>query len=422
MYEPEGRQYPNLAFLWPAFAAAATSNMAAIAARQFAELAVGADEAAAREPSWATPNTIKLELKTVRLRDFSTAATGAPTLLCAPFALHGGAIADFAIGHSLVGALCQAGLQRVFVTDWRSADDDMRLLTIDDYLAQLNVLVDDIGAPVDLIGLCQGGWMALVYAARFPEKVRKLVLAGAPVDLAAASSSLSQIADMSPLPWFHQLVQIGDGRVPGRKVMKFWGTGTVGTDDARQALQIEEPVDAAAFAELEARFYAWYAWTLDLPGTFFLEVVEKLYRRNELAAGKFVALGRRVDLKSVALPIFLLAAQDDELVAPPQLFATEQLVATPPHQLRKARRRAITSACSIGQIDARTYLAGHRALAAQAGGRRDAAGRDLDAPVERTEAQRRYVLDGAVVTWLCHLARVAENGRGFRSPLRPKSD
>ena len=336
MYEPEGRQYPNLAFLWPAFAAAATSNMAAIAARQFAELAVGADEAAAREPSWATPNTIKLELKTVRLRDFSTAAIGAPTLLCAPFALHDGAIADFAIGHSLVGALCQAGLQRVFVTDWRSADDDMRLLTIDDYLAQLNVLVDDIGAPVDLIGLCQGGWMALVYAARFPEKVRKLVLAGAPVDLAAvvflavADRRHESVAVVSPIG--------ADRRRPGSRTEsdEILGTGTVGTDDARQALQIEEPVDAAAFAELEARFHAWYAWTLDLPGTFFLEVVEKLYRRNELAAGKFVALGRRVDLKSVALPIFLLAAQDDELVAPPQLFATEQLVATPPHQLRKA--------------------------------------------------------------------------------------
>ncbi len=336
MYEPEGRQYPNLAFLWPAFAAAATSNMAAIAARQFAELAVGVDETPAREPSWATPNTVRLELKTVRLRDFSTAAAGVPTLLCAPFALHGAAIADFAIGHSLVGALRQAGLQRVFVTDWRSAEDDMRLLTIDDYLAQLNVLVDDIGAPVDLIGLCQGGWMALVYAARFPQKVRKLVLAGAPVDVGAAASSLSQIADMSPLPWFHELVQIGDGRVPGRKVMKFWGTGTAGSNDARQALQIEEPVDAAAFAEIEARFHAWYAWTLDLPGTFFLEVVEKLYRRNELAAGKFVALGQRVDLKSVAPPIYLLAARDDELVAPPQLFAAEHLVATPPHQVRKA--------------------------------------------------------------------------------------
>jgi poly(3-hydroxybutyrate) depolymerase len=335
MYEPDARQYPNLAFLLPAFAAAATSDMAAFAARHFAELAVGADETPVREPGWATPNAIKLELKTMRLRDFSTESVGVPTLLCAPFALHGAAITDFAPGHSLVAALRQAGLLRVFVTDWRSADGPMHLLTIDDYLAQLNVAVDEIGPPVDLIGLCQGGWMSLVYAARFPEKVRKLVLAGAPVDLTAASSSLSELADRSPLPWFRQLIKIGDGRVPGRKVMKFWGTGTVESSDAHRVLQTQEPADSAAFAALEALFREWYAFTLDLPGPFFLEVVEKLYRRNELAAGAFVALGQRVDLKNIAMPMFLLAARDDELVAPPQLFATEQLVATPAHSVRK---------------------------------------------------------------------------------------
>jgi pimeloyl-ACP methyl ester carboxylesterase len=51
--------------------------------------------------------------------------------------------------------------------------------------AELNVVVDEIGGMADLVGLCQGGWMALVYAARFPAKVRKLVLAGASIDIAA---------------------------------------------------------------------------------------------------------------------------------------------------------------------------------------------------------------------------------------------
>jgi pimeloyl-ACP methyl ester carboxylesterase len=86
---------------------------------------------------------------------------------------------------------------------------------------------------------------------------------------------------------------------------------------------------------LEAAFRDWYAWTVNLPGPYFLETVEKLYKRNEIAAGTFEALGRPVDLKKIEAPLFLLAARYDELVTPPQLFAVERLVGTPPHDIRK---------------------------------------------------------------------------------------
>jgi poly(3-hydroxyalkanoate) synthetase len=245
-------------------------------------------------------------------------------------------MSDLAPGHSLVAALRGADLRRLYVVDWRTASADMRFLGIDDYLADLNVLVDAVDAPVDLIGLCQGGWLALVYAARFPAKVRKLVLAGAPIDIAAAQSALSVLAGDSPLAIFRELVRLGDGLVPGRKVLKFWGPQAVGTDDIRQALQIERPMDAAELGRLEARFGDWYAWTVDLPGDYFLDVVDKIYKRNEIAAGSFVALGQKIVLATVHSPIFLLAARDDELVAPPQLFAVERLVGSAPHDIRKA--------------------------------------------------------------------------------------
>jgi poly(3-hydroxyalkanoate) synthetase len=163
-------------------------------------------------------------------------------------------VADFATGHSLVAALRQAGLQRLFVTDWRSATSEMRFLGVDDYLAELNVVVDEIGDMADLVGLCQGGWMALVYAARFPAKVRKLVLAGASIDIAAASSALSRLAEATPLAVFHELVRLGDGLVPGRRVQKFWGVESASTQHVRQVLQIDDSCRAAALTRLEGSF------------------------------------------------------------------------------------------------------------------------------------------------------------------------
>jgi len=146
MYEPSNSPFSNLAFFWPALAAASASEIAAAAARRFIDLAVGPDMGpAASEPKWATPNTIALELKTVLLRDFSIEQHGLATLVCAPLTLHGAAVADFAPGHSLVATLRDAGISRVFVTDWRSAQSDMRFLAIDNYLADLNVVVDQLG-------------------------------------------------------------------------------------------------------------------------------------------------------------------------------------------------------------------------------------------------------------------------------------
>jgi poly-beta-hydroxyalkanoate depolymerase len=206
-----GTEFLSGAFLWPAFIAASASEIA----KEFAGLALGSgphDDAI--EPPWATPKKMALDLRSVRLRDFSIASAGPVTLVCAPFALHGASIADFAPDHSLVGALLGAGLDRVFVTDWCSADAEMGFHSVDSYLADLNVAVDRVGGAVDLIGLCQGGWMALIYAARFPAKVRKLVLAGAPIDLAAGQSYLSHLARATPLAIFKELVEFGEG-APG---------------------------------------------------------------------------------------------------------------------------------------------------------------------------------------------------------------
>ena len=298
-------------------------------------MGLDADGERAQEPEGATPGRIALELKTVRLRDFAMTGNGIPTLLCTPLSLHGAMIADLAAGHSLVAALRGAGIERLFMADWRSAGADMRFLGIDDYLADLNVLVDQIGGLVDLVGLCQGGWLSLVYAARFPGKVRKLVIAGAPVDIAAGQSALSAVAAATPLAMFQGLVDLGNGRIIGRDVARFWGNETLEVDNISQSLQMLQPAGSPEFTRLEAIFKTWNSWTIDVPGTYYLEVIDKLYKRNELAAGNFIALGQKIDLSRLTLPMYLLAGSADEVVAPEQLLAAERLVGTPAEDFRR---------------------------------------------------------------------------------------
>ena len=292
---PNAGDHPlaTLGLLWPTIVAEEVSEFSAAVARGLTYLACDLPAAiTVTEPCWVTPNEIVLELESVRLRCFGQPGKTQPVLVCAPFALHAATITDLAPGYSLIESLQTSTQAAVYVTDWRSANLDRGSRGIDDYLADLNVLVDELGGRSDLVGLCQGGWMGLAYAARFPRKVSKLVLAGAPIDIAAEDSLLSQLAHSTPMAVFKEMVTLGGGLMLGRRLFQFWQPQSLDTAVIRSTLQVENSIGTDSFRHLEARFREWYAWTFDLPGRFYLEAVERIYLKNELQRGASQGSGR----------------------------------------------------------------------------------------------------------------------------------
>jgi poly(3-hydroxyalkanoate) synthetase len=321
--------------LWPTLAAVEAGS--AMARQMFGAFSAPTAAPATPEPDWASENQIVLELGAARLRGFASAPGQegrTPIVVCAPFALHDARIADLCEGHSLMATLAAGGAP-LFLVDWLSARETQAFRTIDDYLADLNILVDEIGGKADFIGLCQGGWLSLIYAARFPAKAGKLVLAAAPIDIEAAPSPLSVLARSTPIETFHELVRLGRGLVCGAQALHFWRIEMETPERIHALLQSALPLDSPQFQAQAALFHAWSAHVLDLPGAYYLEVVEKFYKRNELAKGEFYALGKRIDLSAMRRPLYLIAARDDEVTSPEQTFACARLVGTP----RAAQRR-----------------------------------------------------------------------------------
>ena len=262
------------------------------------------------EPAWTTPERTLLDLPALRVHEFE-GGRGPPVLLVAPFALHGPVLADLAPGHSLAERLLAEKVGRLFLAECKTATPATRLLGIDDYLAALLVATEEFGEVVTLVGLCQGGWLSLMFAARFPSKVSRLILAGAPLDLDAAMSGIVAAARNTPPEAVQALVESGNGLICGRWMRGHWGAHGLEQDAISGVLQVEKPSP-----DLVARFQAWDAWTIDLPGAFYVQVVEDLFRANKLAKGEFVGLGRTLDLADVRAPICLLAADDDEVTPP----------------------------------------------------------------------------------------------------------
>ena len=290
------------------------------------------------KPAWATSNHVLLNLDTMRLRDFSPIGympSQAPVLIDAPYAGHSSTIADYAKGQSLVETLQAGGLKHVLVTDWKSATDAMKNFDIDKYLSDINTAVDHLGGTVDLIGLCQGGWMSTMYAARFPHKVRSLVLAGAPIDTDAGNGSIKRLAHTLPLSFFEEMVAAGGGRMRGQTMLAGWKNMNPEEQYLGKYLELYQHIEDKNYIQRTETFERWYENPIDLPGAYYLQAIQQIFKENRLAKGQFVGLGKCLSLKDIVCSVYLLAGAQDDITTKEQVFDAEKYLGTPKAEITK---------------------------------------------------------------------------------------
>ncbi len=174
-------------------------------------------------------------------------------------------IADYHDGQSLVQTLLANGLGRVVLTDWKPATADMKDLEVDNYLAEMVVAIDDLGGRVILVGLCQGGWVSAMIAARFPEKVNTLVLAGAPIDTDAGDGPIKRMAHQSPMSFYRELVGLGGGLMQGKFMLQGWKNMNPEQHYVQDQIDLYEHIDDPAYISKEETFSSWYENPIDLP-------------------------------------------------------------------------------------------------------------------------------------------------------------
>jgi polyhydroxyalkanoate depolymerase len=315
--------------LWPVAMAAelAESGLSLFARNlEFFEEEIKIHDQARPEP--ATANRVRLDLRTMVLREYGK-GRGVPTLVNAPYAGHTAVIADYHKGQSLIETLLANGLDHVLLTDWRSATEDMKDLEIDNYLEELVVAIDDLGGRVNLVGLCQGGWSSAMVAARFPDKVDTLVLAGAPIDTDAGDGPIKRMAHETPISFYEELVELGGGRMLGKFMLQGWKNLNPVEHYVREHVDLYEHIDDPAYLAKKETFERWYENPVDLPGRWYLQAIRQLFKENRLAKGEFVGLGRQLKLEDIECPTYLLAGADDDITTPEQVLGADRLLGTP---------------------------------------------------------------------------------------------
>jgi poly(3-hydroxybutyrate) depolymerase len=313
-----------------------------------------------RPPAWTSPNKVVFEAPVARLRDFSPARAPrvVPTLVLPPQAGHDSCIVDYSPEQSQMRTILETGLKRAYTLDWIGATEETKDVGIDDYLEVIDRAVDHIGGPVNLIGDCQGGWLAAIYAALHPERINTLTLAGAPIDFHCGEPVIhAALRSLSPggnLAFYRGLVAAGGGMLRGEDMLAGFIAIKPDNEIARQ-LQLLANIDDRAHVERYREFEDWFKYTQAIPGAFYLWIVEHLFRDNELIAGKLEVGGELVDLGRIRCPLNLLGGAGDHITPPDQVFAVADYAGTK----RSDVIRDTTSGGHLGLFMGRDALSDH---------------------------------------------------------------
>jgi polyhydroxyalkanoate synthase len=224
-------------------------------------------------------------------------------------------ILDINAKRSVIAKLVAAGFD-VYLLDWMYPDSTWRFDTLDDYLAEdiadaTDQLTRD-GQPPHVLGVCQGGVLALCFAAAFPDAVRTVTTLVTPVDFHTPDDQLARLA----YPMNLASLVAATGNVPATALnalftslkpfqlygQRYLGLADIGAND--EAL--------TEFLKLER----WMYDSPDQPGEAFLQFAREFYQRNRLLTGEIELANRVIDLGAIRAPVFNAYARDDHLVPP----------------------------------------------------------------------------------------------------------
>jgi poly(3-hydroxyalkanoate) synthetase len=283
-----------------------------------------------RAPDWSTPNDVVEGSPLSVLRRFGSARGGRPLLVLPPQAGHHSCVVDYSPEQSQVRTALSAGYRQVHVLEWRGATEETKDASIVDYLGVVASAIGRIGGPVDLVGDCQGGWLATIYAALNPADVATLTVAGAPIDAHAGDSAIADYVrlggGMTP---YRLAVELGGGMLRGSFMLGAFVALQPETEVATH-LELALHLDDDAYVARYAEFRDWYAHTQPIPGAMYLWAVEHLFLGNELVRGEMTIDGRPVSLAEISCPVALLGGAKDHITPPEQVFALADHVGADP--------------------------------------------------------------------------------------------
>jgi len=232
----------------------------------------------------------------------------------------------------------------VYITDWSNARDvplSAGKFGVDEYCEYVISFLEEIGPGAHILAVCQPCVQALAAVSvmseeKHPATPRTMTLMAGPIDTRESPTEVNKLAMGKPLSWFKQTVI---SRVPrrykgaGRRVYPGFLqlTAFVAMNVERHRSQHQKLYEHLANGDVaEAKkikdFYDEYFAVLDLTEEFYLETIDRIFQRADLATGNFTYRGRKVDpAKITRTALLTVEGGRDDICALGQTAAAHDL-------------------------------------------------------------------------------------------------
>ncbi len=241
----------------------------------------------------------------------------------------------------------------VYVTDWRDAclvPVSEGCFGLDDYIDYVIDFIDHLGPDTHVLAVCQPVVPALAAVAlmaedEHPAAPRSLTLMSGPIDARIDPTVPCELATKHNLSWFKQnAIHPVPVPYPGATRQVYPGflqlTGFINMNLDRhvdayrglfKSIRDDNPEDVARHRD----FYDEYLAVMDLPETFYLDTIQRVFQEFQLARGCFYYRGRLVNpaaIKTTAL--MTVEGENDDISSPGQTRAAHDLCSNLPESKR----------------------------------------------------------------------------------------
>jgi polyhydroxyalkanoate synthase len=282
-----------------------------------------------------TPARILTHAPGMLLRHFVGGSSDGPAVLLVPAPIKRWYIWDLHPDSSVVARLLRHGLQ-VFLVEWTDPGPDQQDFGLDDYADRMLMhCVEEITRHtgqrrVPLVAHSLGGTLATIFAIRHPDRVAGLLLIEAPSHFGADAGAFAPVVAISPhAGWLRS----PERAVPGSLLDI---VSAMAAPESFQLARYGDLMVSLADPELLHNHMRVQRWSLDefaLPGQLFEDVVERLYRRDELMSGALVISGQRIGPTRLTAPIMNVINPRSRVIPPESILPFHHAAASPSKQV-----------------------------------------------------------------------------------------